>query len=456
MVGSYATGLTMKVKRLAASGGTGNRLRRQAPACFPIVVMLLIPILAVGQQTTSQPPASAHPGAGQPTGADTAEAHLAKGYDALKEDRYTVAVDEFRAALALDPNLLLRARFPLAVALFEMHKNDDARRDLEQVRQTVGDHPNVMYYLGRVDVEQHDFAQAVRHLTKAAVKPPFPDTSYYLGYAYFRTGNLAAAEEWLKKAGVTIPHDSRVPYQLGIVYRQQGRKEESAQAFAQAAQLRQRDADEARIQSECAQKLDQGQRDQAHAVCNQLYDDNDAERLTELGTLYGQHGDYEAALKPLQRAAELAPQSPQMQFNLAMVYFQLNRYEEARAPLHTALQRWPDLFQLNALYGAVLLKLGEEAAAYQALQHAHELNSSDSGTVDLLYAASLRLGDKSQGERRYVDALRYYGEAAKWRPAEPAPHRGMAKVYALTGKRAQAKAEEKTAERLGRSLGGRQ
>src|ERR1041385_2573288 len=55
--------------------------------------------------------------------------------------------------------------------------------------------------------------------------------------------------------------------------------------------LRQRDADEARIQSECVQKLDQGLREQAHAVCNQLYDDNDAERLTELGTLYGQHGD---------------------------------------------------------------------------------------------------------------------------------------------------------------------
>jgi tetratricopeptide (TPR) repeat protein len=385
-------------------------------------------------------------------GTGAAEAHLAKGYDALKEDRYTVAVDEFRAALALDPKLVLRARFPLAVALFEMHKYDDARRELEQVRQAAGDHPNVMYYLGRADVEEHDFAQAVRHLTKAASKPPFPDISYYLGYAYFRNGDLAAAEEWLKKAEIAIPHDSRVPYQLGFVYRQQGRKKESAKAFARAAQLRQRDADEARIQSECAQKLDQGPREQAHAVCNQLYDDNDAARLTELGTLYGQHGDYEAALKPLQRAAQLAPHSPQMQYNLALVYFQLNRFEEARGPLRTALQRWPDLFQLNALYGAVLLKLGDELAAYQALQHAHQLNASDSGAVDLLYMASLRLGGKSQAARHYTDALRYYTEAAKLRPAEPAPHRGMAKVYALTGKRAQAKAEEQAADRLARNF----
>src|SRR5262245_24203584 len=53
---------------------------------------------------------------------ETPDAHLGKGYDALKQDRYDVAAYEFRAALALDPKLVLRARFPLAVALFELHK----------------------------------------------------------------------------------------------------------------------------------------------------------------------------------------------------------------------------------------------------------------------------------------------------------------------------------------------
>jgi Flp pilus assembly protein TadD len=47
------------------------------------------------------------------------------------------------------------------------------------------------------------------------------------------------------------------------------------------------------------------------------------EKLTALGTIYGQRGDLEAALKPFRRAAELAPQSPQMQYNLALAYFQL-------------------------------------------------------------------------------------------------------------------------------------
>lgn len=403
---------------------------------------LLLSRAAVCQQTASPAPA------GQPADNMSADAHLARGYEALKQDRYTVAVEEFRAALGLDPTLVLRARFPLAVALFEMHNNDGARQELEKVHQAVGDHPNVMYYLGRVDVEQHQFKEAVAHLDRAAVKPPFPDTAYYLGYAYLKQGELTAAEDWLKKAELAMPHDSRVPYQLGFLYRQKGQRQESERAFARAAQLRQRDADEARIQAECAEKLNQGLREGAHGVCDQLYDDHDPERLTELGTLYGQHGDYEAALKPLRRAAELQPQSPQMQFNLAMVYFQLNRFEQAKKPLQGALRRWPDLFELNALYGAVLSKLGENVAAYQALRHAHELNPNDLSTVDLLYREAVILGRKSEAERRYPESLRLYAEAAGLRPSEPEPHRGLAKVYALTGKLSRAKAEQEAADRL--------
>jgi tetratricopeptide (TPR) repeat protein len=389
----------------------------------------------------------------QTSAADTPEAHLGKAYDSLKQDRYDEAASEFRAALKLDPTLTLRARFPLAVALFEMKKFDEARQEFEAVRREVGDHPNVLYYLGRVDLEERKFEAAIRNLTEAANKPPFPDTAYFLGYAYFKQADLAAAEKWLKEAVQTNPRDARIPYQLGLVYRKQGREEEAKKALALSDELRQREDNESRLRMECAQKLDQGLRDQARAVCEQLYDPNDAEKLTELGTIYGQHGDSEAALKPLRRAAELAPQSPQMQYNLALAYFQLNRFEEARAPLANALQRWPDLFQLNALYGAVLLKLGEDQEAYQTLRHAHQLNAEDSGTVDLLYTTTLKLARESQGGRQYSDSFRYFEEAAKLRPQEPEPHRGMAEIYRLTGRPTQATAEQEEADRLYKRLG---
>jgi tetratricopeptide (TPR) repeat protein len=390
----------------------------------------------------------------QPPATVTPEAHLSQGYEALKLDRYEVAVTEFQAALAADPALSVRARFPLAVALFELHQSEEARRQLELVRREVGDHPNVFYYLGRLDLDDHQYASAIRNLKLAAAKPPFPDTAYFLGYAYFKLGDLPAAEKWLNEASRLTPRDARVPYQLGLVYHKLGREQEAAKASALSEELRRRDSDESRLRLECRQKLDQGLRQEARTVCEQLYDPDNPEKLTELGTIYGQHGDPEAALKPLRRAAELAPQSPQMQYNLALTYYQLNQFEQARGPLANSLQRWPDLFQLNALYGAVLAKLGEDLQAYQALHHAHELNPQDPETTNLLYALTFGLAEKSKTSLQYSDSLRYLEEASSLRPRESEPHRRMAEIYTLTSRPEQAGAEREKADRLASNTGG--
>jgi Tfp pilus assembly protein PilF len=379
---------------------------------------------------------------------DATRAHLGRGYDALKQDRYEEAEQEFRAALEADPSLVLRARFPLAVALFESHKADEARREFEMVRREVGDHPNVLYYLGRLDLDSLDYASAVRDLSKAVAKPPFPDTAYYLGLAYFKRGDLRNAEKWLTDAAHANPSDARIPYQLGFVYRKQGLAEKAKESLALSQRLRQRDNDESRIKTECGEKLGKAPREEARAICDQLYDANNADKLTSLGTLYGQHGDPEAALKPLKRAAELAPQSPQMQYNLALTYFQLNQFENARKPLEPAIKSWPDLFQINFLYGAVLMKLGEFQPAYDALRHAHDLNPQDSATAEMLYATTFDLAQQTQKAHQYSEALRYFEEASKMRPENPDPHRRMAEIYTLTGRPDEARTEQEIADKL--------
>jgi tetratricopeptide (TPR) repeat protein len=396
--------------------------------------------------------ASAQESAG-PKLPEATQAHLGKGYEALKEDRYEEAAQEFHSALAADPSLTLRARFPLAVALFESHKPEESRKEFEIVRKEVGDHPNVLYYLGRMDLDGLDYASAIRNLSKAAVKPPFPDTAYFLGLAYFKQSDLPNAEKWLREAERANPSDARIPYQLGFVYRKQGLEEKAKKSMALSQRLRQRGTDESRIKTECGEKLEKGPRDEARTLCDQLYDDNNPDKLTALGTLYGQHGDLEAALKPLKRAAELTPQSPQMQFNLALTYFQLNQFEEARKPLEPAIKRWPDLFQINMLYGAVLMKLGEFQPAYETLRHAHDLNPQDTETSEMLYATMLDLARKDQDAHQYPDALRYLQEAAGLRPDDPAPHRRMAEIYTLTGRPDDAKAQQEMADKLAAKTG---
>jgi tetratricopeptide (TPR) repeat protein len=414
---------------------------RQFALLTIVLVGCIAPLLAYAQTTASQQTASS----------ETAEAHLGRGYDALKQDRYETAVEEFRAALALDSSLVLRAQFPLAVALFEQHKPAEARREFESVRKHVGDHPNVSYYLGRLDIDDLDYASAIRNFTLAISKPPFPDTTYYLGFAYLKQNDLPNAEKFLKEAAQLNPRDSRIPYQLGMVYRKQGREDEAKKSLALSSDLRHQDDSEAQLRTECGEKLEKGSREDARAVCEKLYHDDDADRLTSLGMIYAQHKDFEAALKPFQRAAELSPHSPQVQYNLSLTYFQMSRFADARLPLEQALKRWPDLFPLNALYGATLLKLDDEGKAFDVLKHALELNPQDSGTADSLYFLSLKLAEKSQQAEQYSAALNYLNEAAKLRPQEPQPHSGMAEAFTHLGKTAEAANERKEAERLAKN-----
>ena len=188
----------------------------------------------------------------------------------MRQDRYDEAVSEFRAALGIDPKLVMRARFPLAVALFELKESAESRREFETVRQEIGDHPNVSYYLGRLDLLDQNFAGAIRNLNQAIAKPPFPDTAYYLGLAYFKQGDLTAAEKWLKQAAEINPRDSITQYQLGLVYRKEGREQEARKAVALSAELRRQDADDSQLRSECARKLDAGppaKRTQCASAC---------------------------------------------------------------------------------------------------------------------------------------------------------------------------------------------
>jgi tetratricopeptide (TPR) repeat protein len=140
-----------------------------------------------------------------------------------------------------------------------------------------------------------------------------------------------------------------------------------------------------------------------------------------------------------------------MQYNLAFTYYRMGRFADARIPLAGALERWPDLFSLNALYGAVLWQLGEAEPAYQALKRAHKLNAADASTTDFLYMAALELAKQSEERASHSKALFYLKEAAALKPSEPEPHSRMALIYSQTGHPEQARAEQQKLNQLSKS-----
>jgi len=404
------------------------------------LISAFMTLRAGGQNRGQQPVSSALD--------NTPEVHLARGHEAFKDHRLQLAEREFRAALALNPQLTVQARFPLAVVLFELQDRDEARKQFEAVRSQTGDDPNVNYYLGRLDLMEGNVQSALHNLTIAASKPPFPDTAYYIGYAYLKEKDYRSAEKWLKKAADLAPRDARVHEHLGLLYLAMGRKGEADQAFALASKLHQEDITATQEALDCGRSLDTEPLDRARAVCQKLNNPDDLGSLVSLGTLYGQHQDYADAIPPFQLAAQLDPDSYEMQYNLGLTYFRLKRYADARGPLEKAVALRPDVFEVNAPLGAALYALGDDLAAYPVLDHANRLNPENGDISSLLFKTALNLARKNLEENNPARAREYLLRAAEARPDDPEPHRRLAEIDDSLGKRQDAQRERDLADHL--------
>jgi len=384
---------------------------------------------------------------GDPGGQTDAQAHVGKGYELEKDDRYSSAAAEFEAALGLDPKLT-GARYQLAVCYFALGRSRDARREFKRLRRETRDDPSVVYFFGRLDLLEHDLDGAIHEFQSLAAKPPFPDTPYYLGSAYLDKGDLEDAEKWLKRALPSNPRDFRIPDHLARIYQRQGHTAEADQEYALSAKLRENYNDAAQAGVNCSAALEKGETEVARDVCAKLDQPDDPDRLTALGMIYGRHQHYEEAVEPLRRAAALDPNSYEIEHNLGLTYFRLRRYREARGPLGRAVALRPNFFDSNALLGATLFALQQDLQAYSVLAHAHGLNPEDADTRELLFKAASILGAKSRAEKSYAEAIKYLKAAEEMKPQDPQVHARLAVVYAETGDRRQAEMEKRTAERL--------
>jgi len=381
---------------------------------------------------------------------DAAEVHVGKGYELVKDRRYTEAAREFHAALTLKPRLV-RVRYQLAVCWFNVGELKQSRDEFARVWRETGGDPSVTYYLGRIDLLEGNTESAIREFKSIVSAGRFEDAYYYLGLAYFNRNDLESAKLWLQKAAKATPQDPRVHDHLGGVYQKLGRHSEAKEEFSLAFQLRQRLAEAAGLVVDCDHDLATQPLAKAQTTCQQLVDPTDEYNLLTLGVLYGRYAYYEQALEPLELAARLDPESVEIQYNLGLSYFRLRRYREARAPLEKAVALQPDFFGPNALLGATLYGLEEDELSYKVLQHAHRLNPQHPETVGLLFRVSLGLGQKEFLAKKYTQSLVFLQEATALNPSSPEVHRLLAEVYSSLGQGKEAARESKEAERLERT-----
>jgi Flp pilus assembly protein TadD len=295
----------------------------------------------------------------------------------MQQQSYEQAAGEFEHALQIQPDLHA-ARYQLGICFFALGRNEESRREFEQLRQQAGPSHQIAYYLGRLLLLSGDAGGAIRELAPLTSDTKIPDASYYLGLAYVAVGDPAKGIQWLERATHALPRDYHVHFRLARLYAAAGRKADAEREYALYNQYRDVERRTEERMRACSAALDaQAAAPQPPEACAHLADQNDPEKLVLLGQLYGDHGDFADAVQPLLRAAQVDPGSYEAWHNLGLSYFRLKRYQEARQPLEKAVALRPDLFDTLNLLGATLYVLGDDKAALPVLEKAHQLRPDD-------------------------------------------------------------------------------
>jgi tetratricopeptide (TPR) repeat protein len=339
------------------------------------VVLVAVPLSAqapVTGETTDRAAAYYHYG--------LAHMYEEMAVNAGRPDYATQAVEEYKLALVADPNSTLlqdglaelyfkigRIREAVTAAQDQVKKNPDdvaahellgkvylrslgdmqSQQSSQMLKLAIGEYerlaelkPNdveTRLLLGQLYGLNHDSAKAEEQF-KAAQKIDGGSEEVVLNMyrLYTEQGDYAHAAEVLNSVPVD-DRSSRIDFALGATYDQLKKPKEAIASYKRALDD---DPDNLDTERGLANALwMDGQLDEALKVFNNIVaaEPQDAQSQIRISDIQRRQGHYEQALTTLEKAKPLAQDSVELNYNLALIYDSLGRYDEAISTLKTLL-----------------------------------------------------------------------------------------------------------------------
>jgi serine/threonine protein kinase len=185
--------------------------------------------------TKPSPPAPTTP---EPTKLDQA-------LEALKNERFAEAVQQFEQALADNPANMEKVATPYSqalqgLALSLMGTNPQQAKDLLSKSIEVDPRNDKShFYLGKVYTSLKEYPQAIESYEKAiSLNPQFPDTFFNLGFLYSLSRDYTKAESMFREViALSPPYLDEAYFNLAVVQMKQRKKQESIQSLEQALKI---------------------------------------------------------------------------------------------------------------------------------------------------------------------------------------------------------------------------
>lgn len=219
------------------------------------------------------------------------------------------------------------------------------------------------------------------------------EATFQQAMSAYQTGQFGQAENLLRQILTHLPDNDGVMATLGGILLAGGKLNESIETLQRAISL----------------------------------NGSNPDALLNLGIAYQHSGNTEGAIAVITQAAQLAPQRADIQFNLANILIQLQRYSEAVQKLQDVISQQPTFIQAYHTLGAVYTFLRNTDAAQRTYEQALAAMPNDLQTL-------LSLGNLMADTGQTQAATEIYLQATQAHANHFIPYAALGKFYLDIGK----------------------
>ena len=305
----------------------------------------------------------------------TSDDFFQRGNEAFLEGDLRSAADFYTEALALEP-AHASARFNRGVAYFKRNQWSRASDDFDLYLRDHKDDPEANAYRGQTAYQLQNFSEAVHYYSKALETPGNDSLRIDRGLAHFATHNLEAALQDFREAARVAPANIEAWLGYGNTLREMGDPANALPCYEKAYDLR----------------------------------PADPRPIFNMGIALFNLNKYEEAIERFDQTLRLNSRYAKALAHRAGCFFYLDRFAEAAADAHRALNLAPNLPEAYHVIGLLEINDGHLELAERIFSEALEFSPDNS---ELLAGRALA----RQKLRKFEDAREDADAAIAYRPS---------------------------------------
>jgi tetratricopeptide (TPR) repeat protein len=343
--------------------------------------------------------------------ADTS-ARLSRAVELQRQGALKEAAAEYRALLAENPNYI-EALANLGSVLSRLGNYEESVEAYERALKIAPDMPQLLLNLGIAHHRAGRFERAAQELDKLIAKTPDSvQARQLLGISLVELGRDAEAVPHLENSLSSMPGDPAVLYSLGLAYLRLARPELSSII----EQLAQTPAGVAASHLLKGQALLAG-----HEYERSIVELEQAAKLGSnlprlqysFGLALFKLGRNKEAIAAFESELARTPRDFSTLYYLAYLHEADGSTESAMKLIDAAMKIEPESPEANALLGKLLVKLNKPAEALHPLEHAVKNDPHDPDKRYLLARVYQQMGRREDAAREFAEVQRLKAEQLK-------------------------------------------